>query len=62
MGKQKFVCWRVVTYLNTLQTKFEIHLEDLGIISFQNFEKKVLIVSNFDLILEFTLYVPFQPK
>ena len=37
-------------------------MEDLGIISFQNFEKKVLIVSNFDLILEFTLYVPFQPK
>ena len=40
----------------------ESHMEDLGIISFQNCEKKVLIVSNFDLILEFTLYVPFQPK
>ena len=58
-GKQKFVCRRVVNYLNTLQTKAESHLKDLGIISFQNWEKGILIVSIFDLIFEFTLYLPF---
>ena len=44
MGKQKFVCRRIVTSLNTLQTKTEGHLEDLGVISFQNCEKDVFIV------------------
>ena len=61
-GKQKFVCRRVVNYLNTLQTKAESHLKDLGIISFQDWEKGVLVVSIFDLIFEFTIYMPFQPK
>ena len=31
-GQQKFVSRRDVTYLNTLETKTESHLEDLGII------------------------------
>ena len=57
-GKQKFVCERVVTCLNT-QTKTESHLENLGIISFEDGKKRVLI---FNLIFEFTLYVPFLPK
>ena len=61
-GKQKFVCRRVVNYLNTLQTKAESHLKDLGIISFQDWEKGVLVVSIFDLIFEFTIYMPFSPK
>ena len=39
-GKQKFVCERVVTCLNTLQTKTESHLENLGIISFEDGKKK----------------------
>ena len=34
-----------MTSLNTLQTKTEGHLEDLGVISFQNCEKDVFIVS-----------------
>ena len=55
LGKQKFVFRRVETYLNTLQTKTESHLEDLGIISLQNREKEVLIVSVLDLIFVFTL-------
>ena len=58
-SKQKFVCRRVVNYLNTLQTKAESHLVDLGIIPFQNWEKGVLIVSIFYFIFEFTLYMPF---
>ena len=58
-GKQKFVCKRVVTCLNTLQTKTESYLENLGIISFEDGKKRVLI---FNLIFEFTLYVPFLPK
>ena len=58
-SKQKFVCRRVVNYLNTLQTKAESHMVDLGIIPFQNWEKGVLIVSIFYLIFEFTLYMPF---
>ena len=58
-GKQKFVCERVVTCLNTLQTKTESHLENLGIISFEDGKKRVLI---FNLIFEFTLYAPFLPK
>ena len=33
-GKQKFVGGRAVNYLNTLKTKAESHLKDLGIISF----------------------------
>ena len=63
-GKQKFVCRRVVTNSNTLQTKIESHLawEDVGIISIQNLEKGVLIVLILDLIFEFTLYVPFDIK
>ena len=63
-GKQKFVCRRVVTNSNTLQTKIESHLawEDVGIISIQNLEKGVLIVLILDLIFEFTQYVPFDIK
>ena len=63
-GKQKFVCRRVATNSNTLQTKIESHLarEDVGIISIQNLEKGVLIVLILDLIFEFTLYVPFDIK
>ena len=39
-GKQKFVCRRIVTYSNTHQTRSESYLEDRGMISFQNLERK----------------------
>ena len=60
-GKRKFVCRRVLTYLNTFKTKTESHLEDWNYF-IPELRKTSSYCINFDLIFEFTLYVPFQPN